>query len=102
MSSEPVRVEHFAGRPPIQRVDPVLQWVVEPVVRVDEIQVAAGLDDPAEARLPAEHGALRVVLDVVYPCDPRAELQLRHDAEQPRLESALFQLDSVPFPARID
>src|SRR5688500_14812736 len=33
--SEPVRVEHLAGRSPIQRIQPVLQRVVYPVVGID-------------------------------------------------------------------
>ena len=70
---------------------------IDPVVRVDDEEVVAGRHDPAEARLPPQHAAHRVVLEVVHDIHARVELRVGDEPIQPRREAALGQLDAVPL-----
>src|SRR5215831_17152921 len=95
-------IEKLRRESSIERVDTRLQRVVEPVLGVDDVQIISGFENPSEARLPAQHGALRVVLNVIHPRNPRAELELRDDSVQACMEAALSQLHLVPLTRRVD
>src|SRR5262245_41159455 len=97
-SLEAPRIKRFRREALVERIRAVLQRIVEPVACVDDVEVVAWLENPAEARLPTDDRALRVVLDVVDPRNPRAELQFRNHANQAGLEMALVELDLVPLP----
>ena len=58
-SLEPVGVQDFRREPLIERREALEQRIVQPVVRVDHVQIVARRQNPPEARLPAEHRALR-------------------------------------------
>src|SRR5262245_57474046 len=59
---KPACVQQLRRQTAIERVDPRQQRVVEPVLGINHVQVIPGFEDPSEPRLPAEDGALRVVL----------------------------------------
>src|SRR6187200_71407 len=97
-----MRVEHFGRDAAIESRKARQRLFVEPVVRVDEVHVAAGAHDPAEPRLPPEHRAHRVVLEVVDQRDPWRELRLADETVETGRERALWQVDVVELGRRVD
>src|SRR5688572_17427800 len=80
---EPVGIQNFGGGALVECRKPVEQWIVQPVVGVDEIQVVPRGENPAKARLPADHRALTVVLHVICKGEERRELCFAGEPEQP-------------------
>ena len=90
-------VQNLRRQPPIEGVSSVAERIVQPVVDVDEVEIVARLENPPEPRLPADDGALRVVLHVVDECDPRVELCLGDHSVQPGVELPFSQRHAVPL-----
>src|SRR5678809_959665 len=90
-----VSVQSLRREPAVLRRELREQRIVEPVVRVDDVDVVAGTDDPPESRLPAGDATDRVVLDVVDPRQKRRELQFGNDAVEARVERGLRQRNRI-------
>src|SRR4029453_2226747 len=76
----------------------MVQGIGLPVVDIDEIQIVARPDNPAEQRLPPESAALTVVLDVVYQRHLRIQLRLGHEPVEIGGKGSFGEPDTVPFP----
>src|SRR5215208_6385694 len=74
---EAVGVEKLRREAFVERCESIEHGVVDEVVGIDNVGIVAWLDDPAEARLPAEHPAGIVVLHVVDERHERRELGFR-------------------------
>src|SRR5918994_5373468 len=93
---KPVRVGDLRDGAAIEGAE-ALRLELSPVVSVNEKQVVAGPQNPAEARLPAENAAHRVVLNIVADRNPGTELRADHAAEDLRGEFAFGQRQPVPL-----
>ena len=76
--------------------------IVQPVVVVDQKQVVAGIQNPAESGLPAKVPTVVVVLNVAGQRDPRAELSTHIRFKDADREAALGQFDPCPFVVQPD
>ncbi len=94
-----MRVGNLRSSPPV--LGDGLKLLVEPVVCVDEKDVIARADDPAQPRLPAEKPAHRIVLDVVHQRNPGIELVPHNCPDQAGGKVSLRQLNAIPFPLQI-
>src|SRR5687768_7582550 len=91
---EPVRIEDLRRGPSVERSKPTQQRVVQPVVRIDQVQVVPWPQNPTKARLPADHGTLGIVLYVVDERDEGVELRLADEAVESRRDRKSTRLNS--------
>src|SRR5262245_8928506 len=95
--SEPVSVNDLRPRHAVQPGEAVAHRIIQPVVDVDKIEIVPGFCDPSKPRLPAEHGALRVVLHVVDNRDPGIELRFDDNAIQTREKPSFGERYAIPL-----
>ena len=78
--------EQLGGDALVLRHEAIDRGIIQPVVRIDDVDIAAGSHNPPKSRLPAGDATLRVVLDVVDEGNERCELRLADDPEQFRVQ----------------
>ena len=93
---EPVRADDLESRLAVERPE-LSRIVVDPVVRVDEIEAIARAADPAETKLPTQGPDDCIVLEVADERNPWARLRVDDTADRLGREGTLGQIDLVPL-----
>ena len=76
--------------------------VAQPVVVVDQEEVVAGIQDPAESCLPTQVPAIVIVLEIAGKRHPGTELRAYVGLKNTDRKTALGQFDACPFVAQAD
>lgn len=99
--SEAVRVKNFRRGFAVQGRARA-RGVVQPVVRIDEVDVIARTQDPSISELPAKDAGNRIVLKIVGDGNPGTELIVGVQSQERRREFSLCQLDTSPLIINVD